>query len=408
MGRRSALAGLVVTVAAFLLAPAATGQDAGPAYTDWNPEQVGFPSNAPPSSRANCVDGSDQCIDRTIGEMYRRFHDVVPFCDDNNVFSLTYLRVTEDIRAGIHEGFYPDKHWINYLDAIFARTYFLGYDNYMAGRIDLVPPAWRIAFDAGRNESVKGIGNLLLSMNAHINRDFPFVLYQAGVTRNNGSSRKDEHDSGNQRLRALYKPMITELTERFDESIDDYDIPGSEADDEALFSILVDWRETAWQNALRLAAAKDDAERRQVGQSIEEYAVNTARAIYAGSAYGPGESDALRDSRCKLNGGQDKGYRRGSDVAGFGSRKASLPEGRDFIFKVRCPDGPGPCIGEAFVRGTRESTRFDVPAGKTRSVSLLMPGNRFAGDRVRVKLRSDLRPGVEVTKRRKLRVRAAG
>ena len=126
LGRRSALAVLTTAVAALLLAPAASAQDTGPAYTDWNSEQVGFPSNAPASPRANCIDGSDQCIDRTIGEMYRRFHDVVPFCDDNNVFSITYLRVTEDIRTGVDEGFYPDEHWLNYLDAIFARTYFLG------------------------------------------------------------------------------------------------------------------------------------------------------------------------------------------------------------------------------------------------------------------------------------------
>ena len=181
-GRGRAIAGGLAAALALALPSAATAQDPGPAYSDWNAELPGYPSNAARSVRAECVRGGDACIDRTIAEMWRRFHTVVPSCDDNNVFSLTYLRVTEDIRRGVDEGFYEDEAWLNRLDALFARPYFLAYDNFYADRIALVPPAWRIAFDAGRNGEVEGIGNLLLSMNAHINRDFPFVLYQAGVT----------------------------------------------------------------------------------------------------------------------------------------------------------------------------------------------------------------------------------
>lgn len=404
---RGPLALAAALIAIVALPAAAAAQDPGPAYSDWNAEQIGFPSDAAPSPRANCAGGSDRCIDRTIGEMWRRFHHVVPSCDDNNVFSLTYLRVTEDIRTGVDEGFYLDERWLNHLDAIFARSYFLAYDNYQAGRTDLIPPAWRIAFDAGRDGSVKGIGNLLLSMNAHVNRDFPFVLYQAGLTTGDGHSRKAEHDSGNERLRALYKPMLAELSRRFDESINDYDVPGTTADDEALFSVLVEWREAAWQNALRLAAAENDAERREVAQSIEAYAVSQAELVYAGSAYAPGESTAQRDATCAASGGQSGSYSRGADVARFASRRAVLPEGRAFIFPVRCPDGPGPCIGRASARGSTDRARFDVPAGETRKVALELPAGASAGDRVRVRLRSDLAPGVSVKKRRALRVKAA-
>src|SRR3712207_5816064 len=166
--------------------------------------------------------------------MYRRFHTVVPRCGHNAVFSLTYTRVTEDIRNGIHEGFYRERSWINPLDAMFARLYFLAYDNWAAGQRALVPPAWRVTFDSARDKRVAGLGNLLLSMNAHINRDFPFVLYRAGLTSPDGRSRKPDHDSGNQRLRAMYRPILTELSQRFDETIDDYDAPGTIYDDEAI------------------------------------------------------------------------------------------------------------------------------------------------------------------------------
>ena len=316
-----------------------------------------------------------------------------PFCDDNNVFSLTYLRVTEDIRNGIDEGFYPDKHWINYLDAIFARTYFLGYDNYMAGRIDLVPPAWRIAFDAGRNESVKGIGNLLLSMNAHINRDFPFVLYQAGGRPGRtGPPARTSTTRGNARLRALYKPMITELTERFDESIDDYDIPGTEADDEALFSVLVEWRETAWQNALRLAAAKDDAERRQVGQSIEDYAVD----------HGAGDLRRLRlrarrerrPARRALHAQRRPG--RGLP-ARLRRRRVRIPQGDpargpDVHLRGQVPRRTG-ALRRRGVRRDEEGDPVQRPAGKDATSRCCCPAAKRHRRQIRVKLRSELRPG---------------
>ena len=396
-GRARAIAGGLAAALAFALPSAATAQDPGPAYSDWNAELPGYPSNAERSVRAECVRGGDACIDRTIAEMWRRFHTVVPSCDDNNVFSLTYLRVTEDIRRGVDEGFYEDEVWLNRLDSLFARPYFLAYDNFYADRIALVPPAWRIAFDAGRNGEVEGIGNLLLSMNAHINRDFPFVLYQAGLTDEGGESRKPAHDSGNSRLRALYKPMLAELSARFDASIDDYDVPGTEVDDEAIFQVLVDWREAAWQNAVRLANAANDAERRQVAASIEDYATSQAEAIYAGSAYGPGESTAARDALCAEAGGQRPRYRRGSDVAKFASPRATR-RGERMAVRVRCPDGPGPCVGTA--RAGTGRSRFSIAAGEVDRV--LLPASSWVGGgrRIGVKLRSLLEPGTSAIRRR--------
>jgi hypothetical protein len=399
----SMAAALAATLA--LLPASAAGQDPGPAYDDWNPGWIGFPSNSKRSARAECRAGSSRCINRTIGEMYRRFNTVVPVCDGNAIFSITYIRVTEDIRQAVSEDFYPHVAWLERQDATFARTYFLAYDNYLAGRIDLVPPAWRIAFDAGRDDTVKGIGNLLLSMNAHINRDFPFILYHSGLADPDGTSRKPQHDSYNPRLRALYKPIIDELTSRFDPSVDDYDVPGTTVDDDAVFQTLVEWRETAWQNAQRLADAKTDAERRQVAQSIEDYAVSQAEAIYAGSAYLPGETTEARDAQCAAHGGQDPGYRRGSDTAHFASSKARRSGAGKLSTAVRCPDGPGPCNGTASIQGEPRRRPFSIPAGERTTLRL----GRFddPSARVRVELHSLLGPGVNASRRRTLHVAGA-
>lgn len=401
------------------LAAAPAGADEP--YDDWNPALPGFPSNAPESPRANCAGGSVRCIDRTIGEMWRRFHTVVPNCGHNNVFSLTYLRVTEDVREAVEGGFYDDLLWINKQDAMFARLYFLAYDNWAAGRRDLVPRSWRIALDAGRDQSVQGLGNLLLSMNAHINRDFPFVLYRVGLRNPDGSSKKPDHDAYNQRLRALYKPMLNELARRFDETIDDYDIPGTTTDDDTFFELLVQWRESTWQHAEQLAAAKNDSERREVAAEIEAYTDAWAQTILAGASYAPGQDAGDRNSRCARFGGQRPRYRRGADAA-RPSFLAELDRRGKLSVEVRCPPGPGPCHGRLKVRRPRRDGRGRLPllarerfeVGPGGSETLRMPvGPRSSLLRhprrgVWLAARSKLEPGFGVTRRQKARLRRGG
>ncbi len=102
-----------------------------------------------------------------------------------------------------------------------------------------------------------GLGNLLLSMNAHINRDMPYLVEAIGMTKPDGSTRKLDHDRGNKVLNTLYDDVLKELSARFDSSIDDVDVPGFLGDDAALFQMLQGWREGVWRNAELLDNARD-------------------------------------------------------------------------------------------------------------------------------------------------------
>src|SRR5215208_6427837 len=124
-----------------------------------------------------CAAGRTECVDKTIREMTKRFDPLVSSCDHNAIFALTYLRVTEEYRRTIDAPFFDDTPFVNHEDTIFAHYYVAAYDGWTAGRIDQVPPAWRIAFDAARGRTVSGIGDLLLGINAHVQRDLPLVLY---------------------------------------------------------------------------------------------------------------------------------------------------------------------------------------------------------------------------------------
>ena len=156
-----------------------------------------------------------------------------------------------------------------------------------------MPRAWRIALQAEDDKSMTGLGNFMLAMNAHINRDFPHVLAEVGLTAKNGKSHKSDHNRYNKRLDSLYGPVFKEEARRFDPAFDDIDIGPLE--DTAAGIIMRGWREGVWRHAEALVLSPTPAARRLVEQEIELYAATQAVLIKA--LLGSGNS-RQRDAWC--------------------------------------------------------------------------------------------------------------
>jgi hypothetical protein len=120
-------------------------------------------------------------------------------------------------------------------------------------------------------------------MNAHVNRDLPFALYQMGLVAPDGSSRKPDHDKVDVMLRQVLQKVLQKEALRFDPTIPGDPIPGTDLDMDALVQLLVAWRETAWDNAVLLATAPTKTARNVVAQTIETSAATEAQTIVAGS-----------------------------------------------------------------------------------------------------------------------------
>jgi Family of unknown function (DUF5995) len=281
--------GVLVALAAVVLGLAAPGAVAAnePPFVGWSALLPGL--SLPPydaASSDDCVAGRIQCVDGTIREMTRRFERLADSCDHDAVFALTYLRVTEEYRRTIERPFFDDTPFVNYEDTVFARYYFAAYDAWAKGRIAEVPPAWRVAFDAAAAHRISGTGDLLLGINAHVQRDLPLVLYSIGLVRPDGTSRKADHDRVNMILNRVVEPLIAEIARRFDPTVDDADLPTS-LDEASLFQLLAEWREKAWRNAEALALAATPEARRRLVSLIEDDAAAEARAIVVSTAYPP-------------------------------------------------------------------------------------------------------------------------
>ena len=248
-----------------------------------------------PSQESECVDGSPHCIDATIAEMQSRYDALAATCDHDAVFALAYLRVTQEVRRSLDAGLFKDPVWLRNQDAAFAKDYFTALDNWKAGRKNLVPTAWQIALQAADDGSVSSLGNFLLAMNAHINRDFAYVLSGAGLTAADGTSHKPDHNAFNPRLDALYKPVFAEEAERLDPAFDDLDF--GPLDDEGVGAIMRTWREIVWRNAEALALAKSPLEVMLAKTRIETYA--TTQAVLYKTLFASGKDQtAARDAYC--------------------------------------------------------------------------------------------------------------
>ncbi len=232
--------------------------------------------------------------------MEARYDALRASCDHDAVFALAYLRVTENVRDALDEGIYRDPVWLRNQDAAFAQDYYDSFDNWHSGRKNLVPQAWRIAFQAADDRSVSALGNFMLAMNAHINRDFSYVLAGAGLTAADGTSHKPDHNRFNARLDSLYHPVFAEEALELDPTFDNMDL--GPLDEEAVSAIMRGWREIVWRNAEALSLAKSPLALRLAKANIETYATTQAllyRTMFASSK----PATATRDAYCRARQG---------------------------------------------------------------------------------------------------------
>ncbi len=268
-------------------------------YIAWSTSLPGWSDTYTPSSDNDCTAGRSTCLKQTLKEL-AKIHDLNgQSCSHNAIFSMAYLRMTQYYGfTRSLTGYYQDVPFANHQDAVFARYYTDAFWNWKNGKRSEVPQAWLYAFDAAKNKTVSGNGDLLLGMSAHINRDLPFVVASVGTVAQDGSTRKIDYDKVEEWLNAATEPMLEEASQRFDPTLNDANDPFG-LSYAALFQLVSLWRENAWRNAEALLAAPSPAARALVAARIENDANNIAQGLLLSQAYTPPLTSTLsRDAYC--------------------------------------------------------------------------------------------------------------
>jgi hypothetical protein len=285
---------ITLAVLAFVMAaaPAAHAQTAAP-NVNW-PELLppgASPSDVQPGPVPGCRKASMKCMDSVIRKLRARRDRLG--CDHRAVFADTYLLLTQEMKRTIRRNprFFSDNRWLFYEDVTFANFYF---GLYRKGA--QLPEAWQIAFDTAASGDQNAAQDMLLGINAHVQRDMPYVVASVGIRKPDGSSRKPDHDVENKILAGAYERIVRDVERRYDPFLAISNSSATPLDDFGGMEMVKGWREGVWRNAERLLNAKSDAERQAVSQQIELNAANWARSIAA--TPGPPGYRGQRDAYC--------------------------------------------------------------------------------------------------------------
>ena len=272
-------ASLALLAGATALGPARSAAEVpGIPWTELLPA-LPSPPQTQPNRVAHCKRATIKCVDFQIGRM-EALRDRLG-CDFKAVFATTYLELTKVLRDAVaaDPGFFEFPRYFFREDALFANVYFRTVRAWEQGKLEKVPPAWRIAFETAESGEVLGAQDMLLGINAHVQNDMPFVLAQLGLRNRQGETRKPDHDKANRNLSLGYEPVVTAVGSRYDAAMSLTNPSGLFLEDVVGLELVREWREQVWRNAERLVRAKDDAERAKVATEIQSYAAQWANGI---------------------------------------------------------------------------------------------------------------------------------
>jgi hypothetical protein len=308
--RRVAIACGVSLVAVAAAAVSGTGVARARPPT-WSQVAAGLTARLDPGSANPCQRGDLSCFDVVLGEMRRREQVLSSACGHSALWADLYRQMTEQIGAAARGGLFRNPGRLAHFDAWFARLYFGALDDWQARRTAAVPPAWQVALRAADRRSARGIGDLLLGLNAHVTRDLAYAA--ADVFTGSQLAIDPDFLLVNRIIERLSDSALNRVADRFDPTVSLARLPIALRAGRRTFGGLVAlWRAEAWRNgrALRLAAP---AERPAVERRIETRATLRAGAILAGTRYLPVvQSSRQRDAYCASH---PKSKRSGVDLS---------------------------------------------------------------------------------------------
>lgn len=286
--RHKSLGVLMITAAAlisFAIPAAASSAAPGAGGYIENPLPAGQQPHGYSPTATICPSGAEQCTDTIVARMEKNYASLG--CDHNATFAELYLDTTLQIRNAIRNNEFSDRTFWNQIAQTFGTYYLDSYTAWSKGQDSRVPEAWRMAFDAAHTGKVTTLGDVFLGINAHVNRDLAFVYYQTGA------SNFDDHTYVNTVLGRAAATAYPNIFTNLDNTIYAQLAVVPTTLDLDIFA----WRDQAWDNAQRLAAAPNAQARAVIAAEIDANAKAKALAIEAAFP-ATAQTNAARDAYC--------------------------------------------------------------------------------------------------------------
>lgn len=213
-----------------------------------------------------------------------RLHEWEAVSDGRQIFLDCYARMTRNMLAAIGRGRFEDSVWVAGLLNHFADYYFdalAAFDKASEG----VPPIWDHTHRAALNPRTTAVQNLLLGVNAHINFDLVFALFDVleseWPTADDAlrASRYRDHCMVNHIIGETVDEVQDEVIERYAPSLDLIDKVAGPVDEWFVSWMIAKWREEVWQRAVRMLSCSTDADRDAIRHDVASSAMERARLL---------------------------------------------------------------------------------------------------------------------------------
>jgi hypothetical protein len=126
--------------------------------------------------------------------------------DASGYFPALYVRVTEDIAAGIHDGKFDDGLRMEALVDTFASYYIRAWYEEIP-----VPRCWEAAWDVADEVDLLIVQHLLLGTNAHVNHDLAQAIVEIAPNYGGLKAVRDDFDVVNDVLASTFNGVIRDL-----------------------------------------------------------------------------------------------------------------------------------------------------------------------------------------------------
>jgi hypothetical protein len=221
------------------------------------------------------ADEALDCMSRGIAF----FHEQDDF---RAVFLTAYQVITEQMQGALHDpAFFCDPEWMSRVIGTFATFYFRSLQTFESGCDE--EHAWKVAHGLAIRKHSTVLQDVLLGVNAHIKYDLPQALEvhlreQRGVDRELAFRRKD-HERADLVLTRSISLLQQSIPRTYGGSLRVFDRSFLRLD--ALIASFIGpyHRRQVWVDAVGLARAQSDTERRRLVRKINNASGRTAEII---------------------------------------------------------------------------------------------------------------------------------
>lgn len=179
-------------------------------------------------------------------ETLRQMYEMEEELEDTDLrnlraFNKTYLIITKNVLNKLDTGYFKKDSVMRAVDTVFGDYYFQALHGYINN--GKCPLAWKILFDACRENSHYQFVYMALGVNAHVNNDLSLALLDVLK----GDMFKDDYDRINEVIGISLKEVIVSLKEKSAtlNTAQNYFLSIYKL---TLASLIRNWRNKAWSN----------------------------------------------------------------------------------------------------------------------------------------------------------------